>query len=151
MKHFLKGAGLLTMVATMSACSGSTNPETATLFDNINNLNSGEYDRQIAANKSQAAAILANNRAAEQRIAGLESQRASGAKTISALKGEISSTRRSAAAARQKAAGNPAKLQRVSALEAQLASVEADINAGNADQASAKSELRRIRSALTAL
>lgn len=136
---------------SLAGCTGSTNPETATLFDNINNLNSGEYDRQIAANKAEANAILANNRAAERRISSLEAQRASNSRAISSLKGQVSSARSAASAARSAAAGDPAKLAQVRALDAQLASVSAEINSGAADPGVARSELRRISSAYKAI
>lgn len=151
MKRILNGVYLVALTATIAACTGSTNPETASLFDNISNLNSGEYDRQIASNRSKAEAIIANNRAAEKRIGSLESQRAEGAKLITALRGEIAAARKTAASARERAGGDPVKIQRVSVLESQISSVEADVKAGNADSASAKAELRRIRSALTSI
>ncbi|MEL6508274.1 MAG: hypothetical protein AAFQ32_00655 [Pseudomonadota bacterium] len=135
----------------LMGCTGSTDPETASLFDNINNLQSGEYDRQIAQNEADAAAILANNRAAEQRIAGLESQRGVNARTIGELKSRVASARNSAAQARANAGGDTVKLQRISALEGQITAVEAEINAGSADPRSASSELSRIRSALNAI
>ena len=135
----------------LTACTGSTNPETAGLFDNIRNLSSGEYDRQIASNRSQAAAILANNRAAEARISQLESQRGANAQQIASLRAQVAAARGDAAAARARAGGDSARLQRVTALERQITSVEREISAGNADPGVSSGELRRIRAALGAI
>lgn len=135
----------------LAGCTGSTNPETATLFDNINNLNSGEYDRQIAANKAQADAISANNAASERRIAGLRNQRAANNNQIASLRSQVASTRQAAASARSRVAGDAGKTARLSQLEAQLSAVSAEVNSGAADPGVASSELRRIRSAIAAL
>lgn len=140
-----------TAVLGLAACTGSTDPTTASLFDNINNLQTGEYDRQIAKNQSDAAAILANNRAAEQRISGLKSQRAANARQISSLRSAVAGARSDAAKARASASGNAVKLQKVSALESQINSVEREVSSGTADVGIASSELRRIRAALKAI
>lgn len=147
----LRFAAVLPVFAIFAGCTGSTNPETATLFDNIQNLNSGEYDRQIAANQAKAQEILANNQAAQSRISSLESQKRANSGAISSLKSQVSSTRSSASAARSKAAGDSAKLAQISALESQISSVEREINNGSASPDIAKSELRRINAALNSI
>lgn len=146
-----KNTFLFAALALIAGCTGSTNPETATVFDNINNLNSGEYDRQIAANKSQADAILANNAAAENRIASLENQRAANSRQLAALRSEVASARSAAASARSRVSGDSAKLTKLNALETQLTTVSAEVNNGTANPSIARAELRRIRTAIGAL
>jgi chromosome segregation ATPase len=141
---------LLGSAIGLSACTGSTDPTTATLFDNIRNLQTGEYDRQIAAKDAEAAAIIANNRAAQSRISGLESQSASNSQTIAALRAQIASVRGQASAARAAVAGDPAKLARLAQLESQINAVQADVNSG-ADPAVARAELNRVSAAIRAL
>ncbi len=147
----MKLATALVAIGGLAGCTGSTNPETATLFDNINNLNSGEYDRQISSNEAQAAAILRNNQAAEKRISGLQRQRAANSGAISRLKSQVASARQSAANARSRVSGNGAKTAQLNSLEAQLASVSSEINSGNADSRIASAELSRITRAIKAL
>ncbi len=149
MKTFSFVAGALAL-GFLSGCTGSTNPADAHLFDNIRNLNSGEYDRQIAEKDRQAAEIVRNNNASRSRIASLESQRSQNSRTLGALQSDISSARRSAAAARNRVAGDPAKSQQLSQLESQISAVQSDVNSG-ADPSVARSELRRINSAINAL
>lgn len=146
-----KRLAVLIAAAGIAGCTGSTNPESATLFDNINNLNSGEYDRQISANQAQADAILRNNQAAEKRITNLESQRAANSGAISRLKAQAASTRQTALNARSRVAGDSVKSAQLSSLESQLASVSSEINAGSADSGIASAELRRINRAIAAL
>jgi chromosome segregation ATPase len=141
---------LLGSALGLAACTGSTDPTTATLFDNIRNLQTGEYDRQIAAKDAEAAAIIANNRAAQSRISGLESQSASNSQAISALRAQIASVRGQAQAARAAVAGDPAKLARLNQLEGQISAVQADVN-GGADPAVARAELNRVSAAIRAL
>lgn len=134
----------------LAACTGSTDPTTATLFDNIRNLQTGEYDRQIAAKDAEAAAIIANNRAAESRISGLQAQSAANSRAIASLRSQIAAVRAEASAARAAVAGDPAKLSRLSQLEGQINAVQSDVNAG-ADPAVAQAELRRVSAAIRAL
>ncbi|WP_424980027.1 hypothetical protein [Leisingera sp. S232] len=141
----------LGVLTALGACTGSTNPEEASLFDNIHNLNTGEYDRQIESNKARAQAILANNRAAESRISGLENQAASNSRTIASLRNDIAETKAVAQQARASSAGDTAAIQRVSVLEQQLRSVESEVKSGTASPSVAKAELRRIRSALLSI
>lgn len=141
---------LLGSVFGLAACTGSTNPTTATLFDNVRNLQTGEYDRQIAVKDSEAAAIIANNRAAESRISGLQAQSAANSRSIASLRSQIAAVRAEASAARAAVAGDPAKLSRLSQLEGQINAVQADANAG-ADPAVAQAELRRVSAAIRAL
>ena len=139
------------MMLVLAGCMGSTNPETASLLDNIKNLSSGEYDRQIAANQAEAAAIKRNNTTAQSEIAGLETQKRANASAIASMRSQIARTRQSASAARAAAAGNQARLDQVSALDAQLAAVSEEVNAGTADPAITQDELRRIRAAYHAI
>lgn len=128
----------------MAGCTGSTNPETAGLFDNIRNLNSGEYDRQIAQNRSQAEAILANNRAAEARIAQNERQRAANETQLAALRRQAANARAEANQARARVAGNPAQEQRINALITQISAIERDIAEKTVEPTSASRELNQI-------
>jgi chromosome segregation ATPase len=141
---------LLGAVICLAACTGSTDPTTASLFDNVRNLQTGEYDRQIAAKDAEAAAIIANNRAAQTRISGLEAQTSSNNQAIAALRSQISAVRGQASSARTAVAGDPAKLARLSQLEAQINGVQADVNRG-ADPAVASAELNRVSAAIRAL
>ncbi len=143
MRHMTFAAASLGLVA-MAGCTGSTNPETAGLFDNIRNLNSGEYDRQIAQNRSQAEAILANNRAAEARIGQMERQRAANETQLAALRRQAANARAQANQARARVAGNPEQEQRVNALITQISAIEQDIAAGTVEPASASRELNQI-------
>lgn len=148
---FLKLSAFLTSLVVVAGCTGSTNPETATLFDNINNLKTGEYDRQIAANRAEADAILRNNAASQSRISSLEGQRSANLQELASLKNQISALKQTAAMTRASAAGNPAKLAKVSALEGQLTALSAEVNSGSADISTSRAELSRIRAALNAL
>ncbi|WP_444462154.1 hypothetical protein [Rhodobacter capsulatus] len=141
---------LLPGAVILSGCSGSTDPETAHLFDNMRNLNNGEYDRQIAAKDAEAAAIIRNNNSAQARIGGLQSQTASNAQAIASLKSQIAAVRGEAAAARAQVAGNPAKLAQLNALEGQINAVQADVEAGG-DIAVTRAELRRLSASIRAL
>jgi chromosome segregation ATPase len=143
MRHMTLAAASLGLVA-LAGCTGSTNPETAGLFDNIRNLNSGEYDRQIAQNRSQAQAILANNRAAEARIGQMERQRSANETQLAALRRQAADARAQANQARARVAGNPAQEQRVNALITQISAIEQDINSGTVEPASASRELNQI-------
>ncbi len=141
---------MLVSLIAVAGCTGSTDPTTATLFDNINNLNSGEYDRQIAQNKAQADAILAQNKAAEQRNAQLAAQRDANQSEINALRKQIADVKAQGAKARAASASDPVKLQQVQALDKQLSAVERDVSSG-ASASVVRSELSRIKSAYRAL
>ena len=147
----LKVAFCCVAAVGLVGCSGATNPETATLFDNINNLNSGEYDRQIASNKAEADAILANNAASERRISGLRNQSAANSSQLASLRSQLASAREAAASARSRVAGDAAKTARLTQLEGQLSTVSAEVNSGAADPGVTSAELRRIRSAIASL
>ncbi|MEO1108184.1 MAG: hypothetical protein AAFX90_09705 [Pseudomonadota bacterium] len=140
----------LVAVTAVAGCTGSTDPTTATLFDNIANLNSGEYDRQIANNKAQADAIIAQNKAAEQRNAQLAAQSNANKAEIDSLRRQIADVKAQGAKARAASASDPVKLQQVQALDNQLNAVERDVNSG-ASSAAISSELSRIKSAYRAL
>lgn len=134
----------------LSGCTGSTDPATASLFDNINNLQTGVYDRQIAAKDAEAAAIIANNRASQARISGLEAQSASNSRNIAALRSQIAAVRGQASAARSQISADPSKIARLNQLEGQIRAIEADANGGG-DPGVAGAELRRVSSAIRAL
>lgn len=136
--------------AAVAGCTGSTDPATASLFDNVRNLQTGEYDRQIAAKDAEVSAILANNRAAESRISGLSAQSRSNNATIAALRSQIAAVRQQAAVARGKVAGDPAKLVRLGQLENQISAVQADVDRGS-DAGVAQAELARVSAAIRAL
>lgn len=150
MKTFASLACAGCMTVTLAGCTGSTDPATASLFDNIANLQSGEYDRQIAAKDAEAAAIIANNRAAESRIGGLQAQSASNQQKIAALRSQIAAVRGQAAAARSQIAADPAKVARLNQLEGQINAVQADANRGG-DPDVARAELNRVSAAIRAL
>lgn len=137
-------------LAAVAGCTGSTDPATASLFDNVRNLQTGEYDRQIAAKDAEVSAILANNRAAESRISGLSAQSRSNNATIAALRSQIAAVRQQAAVARGKVAADPAKLARLDQLENQISAVQADVDRGS-DAGVAQSELARVSAAIRAL
>lgn len=150
MSFSFKGLIAAGLVGSLAGCTGSTDPETASLFDNIKNLNSGEYDRQIAEKDREAQAIIANNQASQRRIASKERQVSSNAGEISGLRSRLSQVKAQAAAARVKVASDPAKAQRLNALEAQLSGIQSDVNSG-AVSAATRSELNRVSSAISAL
>ncbi|WP_162946972.1 hypothetical protein [Ruegeria sp. EL01] len=141
---------VLTSLLFVAGCTGSTDPTTATVFDNIANLNSGEYDRQIAQNKSQADAIIAQNKAAEQRNAQLAAQRNANQSEINSLRQQIADVKAQGAKARAASASDPVKLQQVQALDRQLVAVERDVSSG-ASPSVVRPELSRIKAAYRAL
>ncbi|MEM7671232.1 MAG: hypothetical protein AAF317_19270, partial [Pseudomonadota bacterium] len=63
-------------VTCLSACTGSVDPATGTVFDNFRNLNNGEFDRQISSRQAEARAIEAANSQSRSNISSLERQRA---------------------------------------------------------------------------
>ncbi len=135
----------------LSGCvTGDTNPATAGLFDNINNLRSGEYDRQIRAKDAEAAAITAANNRSQSNVAALRSERASNAALISSLRAEIAGVRQEISRVRARVRSDPSKVSRLSQFERQLGGVEADVNRGNVSQATSR-ELSTIRSSVRAL
>lgn len=137
-----------------SGCTGSIDPATAGLFDNVANFSSGEYDRQIAAGQAEARTAAAQNAQAQQQIAALEAERSQNVRTIASLNSEIAIVRREANATRAGLAADPAanaaRLQRLDALEAQIDGVQADANAGVSSDV-VRRELGQIRSAIRAL
>ncbi len=141
---------ILTAAAGLAGCTGSTDPETAGLFDNIRNLQTGEYDRQIAAKDAQASAIIANNNAAQSRISGMQRQASANRSQISALRSQIASTRALASNARSKVAGDPVKTARLQQLEGQITAIQSDVNSGG-DPAVSRAELNRVSAAIRAL
>ncbi len=128
------------------ACTGSVDPQTATVFDNIRNINSGEYDRQIAVKEAEAAAIVQANDARRSNIASLDQQRQANAGQIAALRSEIAAVQ--AEIARARAAG--ADAAQIDRLSSQVNAVQADAS-GGADATVVRSELSRIRAAVRAL
>lgn len=131
----------------LTACTGSTDPATATLFDNVRNINSGEYTRQINAKQAEANAITAANNRARANIGGMESQRAANASTIASLRGQAAALRSQIDSAK---ATNPGASSQLNALSSQVSAVQSDLSSGG-DPAVAAAELRRIRSAVRAL
>lgn len=150
MKMTFKFAALTTCLAGLVGCTGETDPAKAGLFDNLANLNSGEYDRQISAKDAEANAIIANNRASEQRIANMQGQSSANARQISSLRQQIAKTKAQAAAARSKVASDPTKLSQLNALEAQIDGIQSDVNAGAVSSAT-RTELTRVSAAISAL
>lgn len=133
---FLAGSAIL-----LSGCTGSTDPTTATFFDNLGNLSSGEYDRQIADKQTEAAGLEQEKARRQQQVAALEGQRARNASAISGA-------RRDLAAAR--AAADPAQQVQLDQLALQLDSAEAAERRG-ADPAATRSEVKRIQEAIRAI
>ncbi|WP_342070364.1 hypothetical protein [Yoonia algicola] len=137
-------------IMMLANCTGSTNPAEATLFDNIANLQSGEYDSQLAAKEAQAQAIINANNATEGRINQMESQRASNAAVIASLRGQVADLRAEIGAAKGKMSGNAAATAQLNSLDSQAIAVQRDVEAGG-DAEIARAELSRIRSAVRAL
>lgn len=134
----------------LSGCSGSTDPSTAHLFDNINNLHSGEYDRQIAQKDAEAAAIIRSNQQMQGSIDAMQAQTAANRGTIAALREQLSAARQDAAAARNNLGADPVRLGRLQGYEAQLAAVEGQASGGS-DPAVLQAEVARIRASIRAL
>lgn len=141
---------ILLLTGSIAGCTGSTDPTSATLFDNIQNLNSGEYDRQVRDANTEAARISQENRAQQGTIASLENQSAANQQTIQSLRGEISSLRSSIDGARAQAAGDAEKLGKLTQLDTQLRAVDASLVSGG-DTAVARREVGQVRSAFRAL
>lgn len=134
----------------LANCTGSTNPAEAGLFDNIANLQSGEYDRQIAAKEAQAQAIINANNATEARIGNMENQRSNNAALIATLRGQVAELRAEIGNAKASQAGNAAVIAQLDSLDSQAVAVQRDVEAGG-DAGIARAELNRIRSAVRAL
>lgn len=143
-------AGLVIVVAALSGCTGTTNPAEAGLFDNIRNLNSGEYDRQIAANEAEAAAITRSNASMQAGINAMETQTQANASSIASLKAELASLRAEAAAARAKVGSDPVRAGKLDRLDSQIAAMQADVS-GSGDPAALRAEMARTRAAIRAL
>lgn len=135
---------------TIAGCTGTRNPEDANIFDNISNLSTGVYQEEVAVREAQAQAIINANNATQGRIDNLDNQRQANASVLASLRGEVATVNAEIAAARAKLAGNAAASQELNALEAQVRSVNADVEAGG-DASVARAELGRIRSAVRLL
>ena len=118
---------MLVSLTAIAGCTGSTDPTTATFPDNLANLNSGEYDRQIAQNKAWAAAIEAQNNSATRRNAQLEKLRDVNQREITALRKQIEAVKVQGDKAHAASASDPVKLKQVQALDNQLVEVERDV------------------------
>ena len=138
------------VVAALSGCTGTTNPAEAGLFDNIRNLNSGEYDRQIAAKEAEAAAITRSNASMQAGINAMETQTQANASSIASLKAELASLRAEAAAARAKVGSDPVRAGKLDRLDSQIAAMQADVS-GSGDPAALRAEMARTRAAIRAL
>ena len=131
----------------LAGCTGSTNPADAGLFDNIRNLETGEYDRQIAAKEAEAAAITRANANIAADNSAKKAQAVSNSALIADLKAEIRALRMELSAIRSRGSADPAKLDRI---EGQIAAVEADL-AGGGDPSPLSAEVRRLTLAVRAL
>lgn len=149
-RRFLAAPTMLTAALALAGCTGETDPAKAGLFDNLNNLNKGEYNRQLAQGRSEAARIIADNNARQSNIAGLQSQKRSNSATAGRLRSQISSVQSQLSAARAKAAGDPAKLARLNQLGGQLSSVRAASQSGGS-QSVLSAELSSIRKSIRLL
>ncbi|MEA5160685.1 hypothetical protein U5903_07845 [Cereibacter johrii] len=134
----------------LAGCSGSTDPATAHLFDNIANLNSGEYDRQIAQKDSEAAAILRSNQRMQGNIDSMQRQANVNRRTIAGLNQQIASARSEAASVRNRLGSDSIRLGQLNGYERQLAAVEREASAGS-DPAVLQGEVQRIRASIRAL
>jgi hypothetical protein len=145
-------SAVLVSVLALAGCTGETDPAKAGLFDTIRNVETGEYDRQIAQGKSEAARIIADNRRQEASIANLSNQKRANTATSNRLRSQIASVQAQLSAAKAKVAGDPAKLARLNQLGRQLASVRAASQAGgsssalSAEVASVKRAIRLLAS-----
>ncbi|GFE64084.1 hypothetical protein [Litoreibacter roseus] len=149
----MKPVSILTFcvaAAGLAGCTGSTDPSEAGLFDNIRNINTGEYDRQIAQNEAEAARITRENQARQSSINSLNRQKASNASTISSLRREIAALQSQLSSLRADAGSDAGKLAQINQLENQLVEVRSDANNG-ASAGIVRAELGRIRSAVRAL
>ncbi|MGP3698201.1 hypothetical protein [Rhodobacter sp. NSM] len=134
----------------LAGCSGSTDPATAHLFDNIANLNSGEYDRQIAQKDAEAAAIVRSNQRMQGDIDSMQRQSNVNRRTIAGLNQQIASARSEAASVRGQLGSDSIRLGQLNGYERQLAAVEREASAGS-DPAVLQGEVARIRASIRAL
>lgn len=132
----------------LAGCEGETDPSKANIFDNLRNIDTGEYNRQIAANESEVERIIASNNAAQRNINSLEANKTSNSREIASLRSEIAMLRSRLSALRSSAVGKTNAAQ-VSALEGQVTAVEADLDAG-ASPKTLRSELRNLSTAISA-
>jgi len=130
-------------------CVGETDPSKANIFDNLRNIETGEYDRQIEANDAEVERIIARNKAAERNISSLEKQQTFNSREIDSLRIELEALKSRLNALRSSSAGKSNATQ-VSVLERQVEAIEADLNAG-ASPKTLRSELRNISAAISAL
>jgi hypothetical protein len=144
------GSAFLTSTLLLAACEGQTDPAKAGLFDNLNNLNRGEYNRQIAANEATAAQIVRDNQRSQASIGQLQSQKSANNATAGRLRGQISAARADLASARSRASGDPVKLARLSQLEKQISSVQQASTSG-ASEGVLSNELSSIRASIRAV
>lgn len=145
-----KTIAFLLLTGLIAGCTGSTDPTSATLFDNIRNLNSGEYDRQRDTANAEAARISRANEAQRGSIASLERQSANNQATLKSLRAEISSLRSNISGAKAQAAGDAETLGQLQQLDTQLRAVDASLVSGG-DPGVASREVSQIRSAFRAL
>lgn len=74
--------GLIGFFVVLAGCTGETDPSKANLFDNINNLSTGEYKKQIAENNANIADLRSSNAAVSERINGMNAEIASSRRKI---------------------------------------------------------------------
>ena len=132
----------------LAGCEGETDPSKANIFDNLRNIETDEYNRQIASNEAEVERIIASNNAAQRNINSLEANQASNSREITLLRSEIAALKSRLSALRSSAAGQTNAAQ-VSALEGQVTAIEADLNAG-ASPKTLRSELRNLSKAISA-
>jgi chromosome segregation ATPase len=117
-------AAAATSALVLAGCTGETDPSQAGLFDNINNISSGEYDNQIAAGEAEAQRIVRDNQSKQSSIASLNRQENANSATTSRLKGQLASAQSELNSARAKVAGNAAKTAQLNGLQSQLSSIQ---------------------------
>jgi len=137
-------------VLVLAGCTGETDPSKAGLFDNLNNINTGEYDNQIAQGRAEAARIIRDNKAREASIANLNNQQRANSATAGRLRSKIASVQSQLSSAKANAAGDPAKLARLNQLGGQLSSVQAASQNGGS-QSALNAELDSIRRSIRLL
>lgn len=140
----------LLICTALAGCSGSTDPATAHLFDNISNLNSGEYDRQIAQKDAEAAAIIRSNQRMQGDIDSMQRQASANRRTIAGLSQQIASARSEAASVRSQLGEDSIRLGQLNGYERQLSAVEREASTGS-DPAVLQGEVARIRASIRAL
>lgn len=142
--------GSAALAILLAGCTGSTNPADAGLFDNIRNLESGEYDRQIAAKEAEAAAITRANASLQADNNAKQATTQSNSALIAKLRAEISALRAESSSIRSKIAGDPDRIGQLDRLDGQITAVEADLTNG-ADPSVLSGEMQRLRTAIRAL